>query len=83
MQSRYFGRPTGGARDDGECYDPSQELEHEDAAGVIDQTPTEVHDAHLDLRERLVKQFEIRFQRNQVQWLKFPGKAKELASHPQ
>jgi hypothetical protein len=81
MQARYFSSGANANAVDGgndvEERDPAHE--HEDNAGVRDETPTEVHDAHIDLRERLVKQFEIRYLRNEVKWLMFPGKATELA----
>jgi hypothetical protein len=82
MRARFFPRNAGGDIVDGAepGLDPSHEVE--DEAGVPDHTATELHDEHIDLRERLVKQFEIRYKRNEVKWLKFPERASELAPQP-
>ena len=58
-------------------------MEHEDdiedggEVGVIDRTPTEVSSEHLELRESLVKQFEIRYGKNLVHWLHYPIKKRK------
>jgi hypothetical protein len=45
--------------------------------GVGDVSFTERTDGHLYLREDLVKQFEIRYKKNQVHWLAYPIKKKK------
>jgi hypothetical protein len=50
---------------------PGHEIENE--LGIADQVQPETTDEHIFLREGLVKQFSIRYRRNEVEWLKFPG----------
>ena len=55
-------------------------MEHEDdiedggEVGVIDRTPTETSSGHIELREGLVRQFQIRYSKNLVHWLHYPKK---------
>jgi hypothetical protein len=81
MQARFFQRNSTGdlvdAAVDGPGIDPSHEVE--DEPGVHDNSVTELQDEHIDLRERLVKQFEIRYKRNEVKWLNFPRRPTEVA----
>ncbi len=44
---------------------------------VPDLTPTEVEMGHVPLREALVRNFEILWQKKQVQWLKYPDRKKQ------
>jgi hypothetical protein len=78
MRARHFQKPGTVPRNDDETADPGHELETE--AGVADLTPTEVTDEHISLREGLIKQFEIRYQRNEVKWLKHPVKKPNASS---
>jgi hypothetical protein len=73
LRQRYVGRAN-----DAEIVDPVHEVEneHENAAGVLDTTHTETTDGHIALREKLIKQFEVRYQRNEVHWLHYPQKKK-------
>ncbi len=41
--------------------DPEHESGDENAVGIADTTPTEYTDGHIALRERLVKQFAVRY----------------------
>ncbi len=46
--------------------------------------PTELTDGHIVLREKLVKQFEVRYKRDEVHWLHYPElkkKSKSAAQH--
>ena len=62
MQSRYIGRRKVGNGDlpDIPCHE-DDEPDGGGEVGVIDRTPTEFSSEHLQLRESLVKQFEIRY----------------------
>ena len=53
--------------------------EDENEPGVIDTTPTEFSSDHLELREGLIKQFGVRYLRNEVHWLHYPQKRKKSA----
>ena len=82
MQARYFSRnaDTADAVDGGHAIEVGAEprdpdLAHEGDAGVFDDVPAEVAPEHVILSRKLVKQFQIRYERNEVKWLKFPDKA--------
>ena len=47
----------------------AQEFKNESELLVADQVPVEICDEHIILRENLIKQFSIRWQRKQVEWL--------------
>jgi hypothetical protein len=70
MRSRHFGKnPEGGAAD------PSHESdENENVPGIIDTSPTEFTDGHIVLRESLIRHFQVRYERGEVHWLKYPGR---------
>jgi hypothetical protein len=82
MQARYFQQNSAAAADpvdggpaveDGaEARDP--DLGHEDEAGVFDGVAAEVTPEHNLLILKLVKQFQIRYDRGEVKWLKFPNR---------
>ena len=88
MQARYFTRNSdadavdgGHTVDDGtEPRDPDHV--HEDEAGVFDGVMPETSEGHTLLCENLVKQFQIRYERNEVKWLKFPERATWLKCFP-
>jgi hypothetical protein len=46
--------------------------EDENQPGSIDTTATILTSEHLELREGLIKQFGVRYQRNEVHWLHYP-----------
>jgi hypothetical protein len=82
MQSRYFGRKSkvgnGNLLDlNPHALEQEDEVEEGGEVGVIDRTPTEVSSEHLELRESLVKQFEIRYAKNLVHWLHYPAKKRK------
>ena len=62
----------------------SFQVSNENEAGVADMAPTEHTDGHIVLREKLVKQFEVRYKRDEVHWLHYPElkkKSKSAAQH--
>ncbi len=68
MRARYFGAAS---TESGASTFPGHEFENE--LGIADQVQPEVTDEHISLREELVQQFSIRYQRGEVEWLEFPG----------
>ena len=72
MRGRYFGRNQNVIDEDGVALGHESEQE----PGVIDTTPTEVSSQHLELREGLVKQFQVRYEKDQVHWFHYPKKKK-------
>jgi hypothetical protein len=83
MQARYFSRndplryvdPVDGGHpvDDGaEPRDP--DFGQEDDAGAFDGVMPEIAPEHDVLSAKLVKQFQVRYNRNEVKWLKFPDR---------
>ncbi len=83
MQARYFSRNAGAevanpvdggpaVEDGAEARDP--DLGHEDEAGVFDGVAAEVTPEHNLLVLKLVKQFQIRYDKGEVKWLKFPDR---------
>jgi hypothetical protein len=80
MQARYFSRTAAADPVDGgpavECVaeprDP--DLGQEDDAGIFDGVAPEITPEHNLLSLKLVKQFQIRYDRNEVKWLKFPDR---------
>ena len=59
MQSRYFGR--GNKDSNADLIEHEDDVEDGGEVGVIDRTPTETSSEHIELRESLVMQFEIRY----------------------
>ena len=55
--------------------DPPVEIEIGGAVEA-DMTPTEIDKGHVVLRELLVRNFEVMWDKGQVQWLKYPKKPK-------
>ena len=53
-------------------------VEEVEIGGTVeaDLTPTEIDKGHVVLRELLVRNFEVMWQKGQVQWLKYPKKPK-------
>ena len=47
----------------------AHKFKNENELLVADQVPVEICDEHIILRENLIKQFSIRWQRKQVEWL--------------
>ncbi len=70
MRARFFG--TSDAYDNG----GPQGHEPEGEVGIGDLSYTERTDGHLILREDLVRQFKIRYKKEEVHWLKYPLKKK-------
>ena len=70
MRARHFG--TSDAYDNGGAQGHEPEAE----VGTGDLSYTERTDGHLLLREDLVRQFEIRYKKEEVHWLKYPLKKK-------
>jgi hypothetical protein len=71
MRARFFSAVS---TDESGAPIPGHELEPtETELGIADQVQPECSDEHITLREGLVKQFSIRFKRNEVEWLRFPG----------
>jgi hypothetical protein len=68
MRARYF---AAASTESGASMFPGHEIETE--LGIADQVQAETTDGHIVLREGLVQQFSIRYRRNEVEWLKFPG----------
>jgi hypothetical protein len=54
-------------------------VEDDEIGGAVeaDLTPTEIDTGHVALRELLVKNFEVRWQKGQVQWLKYPKRTRK------
>ncbi len=77
MQSRYFGRNKVGNGNLPDVQGHEDEPDEGGEVGVIDRTPTEFSSEHLQLRESLVKQFEIRYCKNLVHWLHYPTKKRK------
>ncbi len=73
MQSRYFGKKS--KVGDADLMEHEVECEEGAEVGVIDRTPTEVTSEHIELRESLVKQFQVRYGKNLVHWLHYPKRA--------
>jgi hypothetical protein len=72
MRARLFGKTA-----EGRAADPSHESdENENVPGIIDTSPTEFTDEHIQLRESLVRQFQVRYERGEVHWLAYPGRKK-------
>jgi hypothetical protein len=54
----------------------AQEVELAGGVVVQDLTPTEIDNDHVALREGLVRNFEVLWNKRQVQWLKYPKRQK-------
>jgi len=72
MQSRYFGR--GNKDSNADLIEHEDDIEDGGEVGVIDRTPTETSSGHIELREGLVRQFQIRYSKSLVHWLHYPKK---------
>jgi hypothetical protein len=78
MQSRYFGRRSkAGNGNFPDVQGHEDEYDEGGEVGVIDRTPTEFSSEHLQLRESLVKQFQIRYCKDLVHWLHYPIKKRK------
>jgi hypothetical protein len=82
MQSRYFGRRSKDGSGDLPNLNPHAQEQEDDfeeggEVGVIDRTPTETSSEHFELRESLVKQFAIRYDKSLVHWLHYPIKKRK------
>ncbi len=75
MHARYFGSNARNAEDENGAP-VGHESDNENEPGAIDRAPTEFTDEHVQLREGLIKQFQIRYQQNRVHWLHYPKKRK-------
>jgi hypothetical protein len=71
MRARRCG--TAALENRSEIIGAGHEIE-ENEPGVADQVYVETCDEHILLRESLIQQFWIRWERKQVEWLQYPGK---------
>jgi hypothetical protein len=73
--SKRFATP-GVSNETGDPAIDDSAIEDGEIGGAVeaDLTPTEIDKGHVVLRELLVRNFEVMWQKGQVQWLKYPKK---------